>query len=115
MADRPGPNTLHVRSAITAVRADKEGLKPYEVVPVALVFAAVNTATGGRDQITEIYIEGEANDSLTGESMFAFARKDEGPVLENDSVKLTLKDMQPLLDRWTAEFYAQFRNFTKVQ
>ena len=115
LASGPGPRTLHVRSAITAVRADKEGLKPYEVVPVALVFAAVNTASGGRDEITEIYIEGEATDSQTGAPLIQFVRKDNGPELENDSVKLTLKDMQPLLDKWTNEFYSQLKNFTNVQ
>lgn len=115
LATGPGPRTLHVRSAITAVRSDKEGLKPYEVIPVALVFAAVNTASGGRDQTTEVYIEGEATDSLTGEVMAEFVRKDEGPALENDSVKLTLKDVQPLLDKWTNEFYAQLKNYTNVK
>lgn len=115
LANGAGPRTLHVRSAITAVRTDKEGLKPYEVVPVALVFAAVNTASGGRDQTSEIYIEGEATDSLTGEVLASFVRKDEGPILENDTVKLTLKDVQPLLDKWNNEFYAQLKNYTKVQ
>lgn len=115
LASGPGPNTLRVRSAITAVRADKEGLKPYEVVPVALVFAAVNTASGGRDAITSIFIEGEASDSQTGELMVEFVRKDAGPALENENTKLTLKDVQPLLDKWTNEFYAQLKNYTKVQ
>jgi hypothetical protein len=115
LADRPGPRTLHVRSAITAVRADTEGLKPYEVVPVALVFAAVNTASGGRDKATAVYIEGEATDSLTGEVMVEFVRKDSGPELENDKVKLTLKDVQPLLDKWTNEFYNQLKNYTNVK
>jgi hypothetical protein len=36
-------------------------------------------------------------------------------VLENDSVKLTLKDVQPLLDKWTSEFYAQLKNYTNVK
>jgi hypothetical protein len=115
LATSPGPRTLHVRTAITAVRSDKEGLKPYEVIPVALVFAAVTTASGARDQTTEIYIEGEATDSLTGEVMAEFVRKDAGPELENDSVKVTLKDMQPLLDKWTNEFYAQLKNYTNVK
>jgi hypothetical protein len=114
LASGPGPRTLQVRAAITAVRSDKEGLKPYEVVPVALVFAAVSSASGTRDQTSEIYIEGEAVDSQTGETMISFVRKDSGPELENDSVKLTLKDMQPLLDKWTNEFYAQLKNYTDM-
>lgn len=115
LASGPGPRTLHVRTAITAVRADKEGLKPYEVVPVALVFAAVNTASGGRDKSTSIFVEGEAADSQTGEVLAQFVRKDAGPDLENDQVKLTFKDVQPLLDKWSNEFYSQLKNFTKIQ
>lgn len=114
LATAPGPNTLRVRSAITAVRADKEGLKPYEVVPVALVFAAVNTASGGRDQATSIFIEGEAADSQTGEVVAQFVRKDQGPDLENEKSKMTLEQMQPLLDKWNDEFYAQLKNYTSV-
>lgn len=114
LASGPGPRTLHVRSAITAVRTDKEGLKPYEVVPVALVFAAVNTASGGRDEMTSIFVEGEATDSQTGELLAQFVRKDAGPSLENETTRLTLKDVQPVLDKWNKEFYAQLKNYTNV-
>ena len=44
LAQGPGPQTIVVRPAITAVSTHTEGLKPYEVIPVALVAAAVNTA-----------------------------------------------------------------------
>jgi hypothetical protein len=115
LATGPGPNTLRVRSAITAVRADKEGFKAYEVLPVALVFAAANTATGGRDQTTSVFIEGEGVDSQTGEVLVQFVRKDQGPDLENDKSRLTLQQMQPLLDKWNDEFYAQLKNYTSVQ
>jgi hypothetical protein len=104
-----------VRTAITAVRTDTEGLKAYEVIPVALVFAAVNTASGGRDELTSIFIEGEGVDSQTGEVLVQFARKDAGPELENNTEKLTLKAVQPLLDKWTNEFYAQLKNYTNVK
>lgn len=115
LATGPGPKTLHVRSAITAVRADKEGLKAYEVIPVALVFAAASTAAGTRDQDTAIFIEGEATDSQTGALLAEFVRKDAGPTLENDNTVLTLKDVQPLLDKWTNEFYASLKAYTKLQ
>jgi len=34
---QPGPNTLILRAAITGVDTKAEGLKPYEVIPIALV------------------------------------------------------------------------------
>ena len=39
----PGPDTIIVRPAITAVSTSTQGLKPYEVVPIALV-AGIRTS-----------------------------------------------------------------------
>ena len=41
LATGPGPGVIVVRPAITAVSSKTEGLKAYEVIPVALVAAAV--------------------------------------------------------------------------
>ncbi|VVP49488.1 hypothetical protein PS862_05313 [Pseudomonas fluorescens] len=58
LAAGPGPGVLVVRAAITAVSSKTEGLKPYEVIPIALVAAAVSTASGIRDQETDLATEG---------------------------------------------------------
>lgn len=115
LAAGPGPNTLRARSAVTAVRSAKEGLKPYEYIPVALLFAGVQEATGTRTSNTEVYIEGEISDSETGEVLAEFARKDPGPNLPNEDSQLTLKDVQPLLDKWVNEFYQQMQHYTKIK
>ena len=52
LANGPGPGVVVVRAAITAVSSKTESLKPYELIPVALVAAAVSTASGIRDQET---------------------------------------------------------------
>lgn len=57
LATSPGPGVLVVRAAITAVSSKTEGLKPYEVIPIALVAAAVSTASGIRDQETTLGTE----------------------------------------------------------
>ena len=46
LAKGPGPGVIVVRPAITAVSTSNEGLKPYEVIPIALISAGVNTAMG---------------------------------------------------------------------
>jgi len=115
LASAPGPNTLRVRTAITSVRAKEQGLKGYEYIPVALVFAEASKAVGERSEDVTVYVEGEASDSQTGELLAEFARMDEGPKLPNEETPLTLKDVQPLLDKWVAAFYTQMKNLTQPQ
>lgn len=114
LASKPGPRTLRVRTAITAVRAQEQALKPYEYIPVALAFAAAESAAGKRKEDTTVYIEGEASDSQTGELLAEVAREDAGPPLPNEDSKITLQDIQPLLDKWAMEFYRQLESLTKV-
>ncbi len=47
-----GPRSLIFRGAITGVDTSKEGLQFYEVVPVALVVAGTQMATGHRTMDT---------------------------------------------------------------
>ena len=48
--------TLILRAAITGVNAENEGMKWYEVVPVAAVVGGVTAITGHRDQDTTLFI-----------------------------------------------------------
>ena len=100
LAQGPGPNTIVVRPAITAVATSTEGLKPYEVIPIALVAAAVNTAAGGRDQNVEIATEAAFLDAQTNKVLAQVVRKGSGEPLENDQTQLTLDDVKPVLDGW---------------
>ncbi|MGV6393516.1 DUF3313 domain-containing protein [Pseudomonas caspiana] len=100
LAQGPGPNTLIMRPAITAVSTRTEGLKPYEVIPIALVAAAVNTAAGGRDQSVEIATEAAFLDAQTNKVLAQVVRKGSGTALENEKTQLTLDDVKPVLDGW---------------
>lgn len=100
LAQGPGPNTIVVRPAITAVATSTEALKPYEVIPIALVAAAVNTAAGGRDQNVEIATEAAFLDAQTNKVLAQVVRKGSGEPLENDQTQLTLDDVKPVLDGW---------------
>ena len=100
LAQGPGPNTIVVRPAITAVSTRTEGLKPYEVIPIALVAAAVNTASGGRDQNVEIATEAVFLDGQSQRVLAQVVRKGSGKPLETDKTQLTLGDVKPVLDGW---------------
>lgn len=65
----PGPRSLIFRGAITGVDTSKEGLQFYEVVPVALVVAGTQMATGHRTMDTHLYFEGELIDAADRKSV----------------------------------------------
>jgi hypothetical protein len=98
-----GPGTLAFRGAITGVNASAEGLKPYEVIPVALVVAGAMTASGGRDQNTELYLEGELIDTSTGKAVLRVVRKGFGKTLSNDSQAITADDLKSVIDDLTRD------------
>ena len=103
VVETPNTDTLVLRSAITAVTAETEGLKPYEVIPIALVIAATSTAVGTRDRNTDIYVELEALDGRTSQPMIRVVRKGHGLDLENRDSQLSLADLKPALDVWAKD------------
>jgi len=103
VVDTPDRDSLLLRSAITGVDVSAEGLHAYEVIPVALVLAAANTAAGTRDRDTVIYVEMEAVAARDGRPMVRVVRKGHGLQLENDSTQLSLDDLRPVLDTWAQD------------
>ena len=97
-----------MRPAITAVSTSTEGLKPYEVIPIALVAAAVNTAAGGRDQNVEIATEAAFLDADSNRVLAQVVRKGAGKPLENDKTQLALEDVKPVLDGWATDMRMSF-------
>lgn len=98
-----GPRTLEFRGAITGVSANTEGLKPYEVIPIALVVAGTMAATGERDQDTELYLEGELIDTSTGKPVLRVVRKGFGKTLSNDRQAVQFADLKPIVDELTTD------------
>lgn len=108
LAKGPGPGVIVVRPAITAVSTSNEGLKPYEVIPIALIAAGVNTAMGGRDQDVDVGVEAAFLDGASQKVLAQVVRKGAGQELENDTQKLTLNDVKPVLDGWAKDMRASF-------
>ncbi|MDG9928121.1 DUF3313 domain-containing protein [Pseudomonas sp. GD04042] len=103
VVDTPDRDSLVLRSAITGVDVSAEGLHAYEVIPIALVLAAANTAAGTRDRDTVIYVEMEAVAARDGQPMVRVVRKGHGLQLENSDTRLTLDDLKPALDIWARD------------
>lgn len=108
LATSPGPGTLIVRPAITAVSSKTEGFQPYEILPIALVAGAVNAAAGGRDQETSIATEVAFIDSNTNKVVAQVVRKGSGENLENDKTVMKAGDAKALLDGWASDVNQAF-------
>lgn len=109
LATGPGPGTIVVRPAITAVSSKTEGLKPYEVIPIALVAAAVSTASGIRDQETEIATEAAFLDGGNNKVLAQVVRKGSGKPLENEKQVLVPEDVKVVLDTWASDMNLSFQ------
>lgn len=98
LATTAGPRSLIFRGAITGVDSSKEGLQFYEVVPVALVVAGTEMATGHRTMDTNLYFEGELIDAGTNKPVIKIVRKGEGKKLANENTPMTIDTLKQVID-----------------
>jgi hypothetical protein len=108
LATAPGPGVLVVRPAITGVSSKTQSLKPYELIPVALMAAAVSTASGIRDQQVDIATEANFLDGSDQRVIAQVVRKGTGQPLENDTQKLTVQDVRAVLDGWASDLHQSY-------
>lgn len=113
LATSPGPGVLVVRPAITAVSAQTKGLRPYEVIPIALLAAGISTATGIRDQDTSIATEAAFLDGGNNQVVAQVVRKGAGAELENSSQVMQAKDARAVLDGWAKDMVGSFQALKK--
>lgn len=98
LVSAPGPRTLIFRGAITGVSSSKQGLQFYEVIPVAMLVAGVQAATGHRTMETNLYFEGELIDAKTNKVMMKVVRKGEGKTINNENAPLTAESIKNVVD-----------------
>ncbi|WP_318373890.1 DUF3313 domain-containing protein [Enterobacter sp.] len=94
----PGAHSLIFRGAITGVNTSKEGLQFYEVVPVALLVAGTQAATGHRTMDTNLFFEGELIDATTNKPVLKVVRKGEGKDLNNESTPMSVETLKQVVD-----------------
>ena len=94
----PGKHSLIFRGAITGVSSDKEGLQFYEVVPVALLVAGTQMATGHRTMDTHLFFEGELLDAATNKPVIKVVRKGEGKELANENTPMGFGTLKQVVD-----------------
>lgn len=94
----PGAHSLIFRGAITGVDASKQGLQFYEVIPVAMVVAGTQMATGHRTMNTHLYFEGELIDAQTNAPVLKVVRKGEGKDVSNEKAQVTVDSLKQVID-----------------
>lgn len=99
----PGPRSLIFRGAITGVDASKEGLQFYEVVPVALLVAGTQMATGHRTMDTHLYFEGELIDAATNKPVVKVVRQGEGQDLSNQNTPMAFETLKQVVDNMATD------------
>jgi hypothetical protein len=90
------------------VSSKTEGLHAYEVIPIALVAAAVSTASGIRDQETTLATEAVFLDGGTNKVAAQVVRKGTGKPLENDSQVMKADDVKSVIDGWAADLHQSY-------
>jgi Protein of unknown function (DUF3313) len=100
LVDGPGPGVVRMRAAITAVAAQKPGLKPYELIPIGFLVSRLKTPV--LDAV--VNVEVELVDSVSGELLGEVVKQGTGNQLgaAADS-KLTFAEVQPVLDAWSTQ------------
>ncbi|MEQ4452177.1 DUF3313 domain-containing protein [Kosakonia sp. YIM B13605] len=94
----PGQHSLIFRGAITCVDASKQGLQFYEVVPVAMVVAGTQMATGHRTMNTHLYFEGELIDAQTNAPVLKVVRQGQGKDVNNENAPVTVDSLKQVID-----------------
>ncbi|CAG9239699.1 MULTISPECIES: DUF3313 domain-containing protein [Paraburkholderia] len=103
VVDAPGPGVLRLQVAITGVASTAEGLKPYQVVPMAFVATmAINTVAGAPQQ-AKLLVEARGTDSESGDVLAKIVRTHTGEklgrVASNEPV-ITFESVRPIMDDW---------------
>jgi hypothetical protein len=115
VVDRAGPGVLRIRVAFTSVAAQGEGLKPYQLIPVAFLATMASRAAKGVPQRAFIVLETEGTDSVTGELLGLRVRVGTGERLAKfaDQNVITLDTVKPLLDELAASAFPELVKHVK--
>ncbi len=108
LTTEPGPQVIRMQVAITGVEITTEGMKVYEVMPVAAVFGGLKALTGTRDREVAVFVEGKLSDSVTGKMVGAAVRRLKGDKLKGTREQLKLEHLQDNLDTALNDLQGEF-------
>jgi Protein of unknown function (DUF3313) len=98
---QPGPDVVRVKPAVTSVTTATEGMKAYEVIPIAALIGGSMALAGARDQVIILSLETKLEDSQSGNLVGAAVRK--GVADQGDNDKTDADDVKALIRSWAKE------------
>ena len=101
MVNKPGPNTLRIRLAMTHSKTDTQGMTGWEVIPIGAIIGGVQAATDTRAQIVQVVIEVDMLDSVSNKRVAAAVRK--ATATQEDRTQITHEDFMVLVHEFSAE------------
>ncbi len=107
LASEPGPGVARVNIALTGVTSEEQGLKSWELIPVALIKAGVEGVAGTRARDVHMFVESEVVDSVSDKVLAQSVRNATGVPLKGEHDKLTLEHIKPKIDQWTETVVAE--------
>lgn len=99
----PGPGVVKLQVAITGVASTAQGLKPYQVVPMAFVATMAVNSVAGAPQQAKLLVEALATDSVSGDVLSKVVRTHTGASLQrvaSNMPVITFESVKPIMDEW---------------
>ena len=115
VVNTPGPGVARIRAAISSVAAKDEGLKPYQLIPLAFIVTTAKRAASGTPQRAFIIVETEVADSETGNLLGSKVKVGTGEKLAEISQTdpITLEMLKPLLDELATNALPELSKYVK--
>lgn len=110
IALQPEPGGLILKTAIAAVSAENKDLRFYEVLPVTAVVAGTMALSGQRSQNATLFLEAEAIDVSTNETVAKVVRKGYGGSISNSNAPITQADVKGAIDVMISDVTAYVSN-----
>lgn len=107
IVDAPGPGVLHLRAAMTDIRATKKGKNLLSFTPVGLVKQGIDTVAGLIIVLHTVTAEAELRDSVSGERLIAVIDPYAGYPSRGNARRASWDDVTDTLDDWAQRLAVQ--------
>ncbi|WP_232243646.1 DUF3313 domain-containing protein [Paraburkholderia sp. SOS3] len=103
VVNAPAPGVVKLQVAITGVASSAEGLKPYQILPMAFVATMAVDTVAGAPQQAKLLVEALGTDSVSGEVLSKVVRTHTGERLQrvaSNQPVITFESVKPIMDEW---------------
>lgn len=103
IVSQPGPGVLRWDAAITGVPATDAGNSESRNLPVAGIFADASPTAIPAEHGLVVFLESRLVDTQTQKTVAKSVRAGLGSVMADPKARITMKEMQPVLDGWVSD------------